>query len=78
MAPSSRVIREAGAGRPKSEQLDDLRDTTVSVYYVPMVFAFDSIQGGISEQGDGSEFVAGVLWGTKYAARDAAKRTPLQ
>jgi putative colanic acid biosynthesis UDP-glucose lipid carrier transferase len=29
--------------------LDDLRDTTVSVYYVPMVFAFDSIQGGISE-----------------------------
>ncbi|MGH8140713.1 MAG: undecaprenyl-phosphate glucose phosphotransferase [Steroidobacteraceae bacterium] len=29
--------------------LDDLRDTTVSVYYVPMVFPFDSIQGGTSE-----------------------------
>ena len=29
--------------------LDDLRDTTVSVYYVPMVFPFDTIQGGTSE-----------------------------
>jgi putative colanic acid biosynthesis UDP-glucose lipid carrier transferase len=29
--------------------LDDLRDTTVSIYYVPMVFPFDSIQGGTSE-----------------------------
>jgi putative colanic acid biosynthesis UDP-glucose lipid carrier transferase len=29
--------------------LDDLRDTTVSIYYVPMVFAFDTIQGGTSE-----------------------------
>jgi len=29
--------------------LEDLRDTTVSVYYVPMVFPFDSIQGGTSE-----------------------------
>jgi putative colanic acid biosynthesis UDP-glucose lipid carrier transferase len=29
--------------------LDDLRDTTVSIYYVPMIFPFDSIQGGTSE-----------------------------
>jgi len=29
--------------------LDDLRDTTVSIYYVPMVFPFDTIQGGTSE-----------------------------
>ncbi|HKT75080.1 MAG TPA: undecaprenyl-phosphate glucose phosphotransferase [Steroidobacteraceae bacterium] len=29
--------------------LDDLRDTTVSIYYVPMVFPFDSIQSGTSE-----------------------------
>ncbi len=29
--------------------LDELRDTTVSVYYVPMVFPFDTIQGGTSE-----------------------------
>jgi putative colanic acid biosysnthesis UDP-glucose lipid carrier transferase len=29
--------------------LDDLRDTTVSIYYVPMVFPLDSIQGGTSE-----------------------------
>ncbi len=29
--------------------LDDLRDTTVSTYYVPMVFPFDTIQGGTSE-----------------------------
>jgi putative colanic acid biosysnthesis UDP-glucose lipid carrier transferase len=29
--------------------LDDLRDTTVSVYYVPMVLPFDTIQGGTSE-----------------------------
>jgi putative colanic acid biosysnthesis UDP-glucose lipid carrier transferase len=29
--------------------LDDLRDTTVSIYYVPMVFSFDMIQGGTSE-----------------------------
>jgi putative colanic acid biosynthesis UDP-glucose lipid carrier transferase len=29
--------------------LDDLRDTTVSIYYVPMVFPFDSIQGGTTE-----------------------------
>ncbi len=29
--------------------LDDLRDTTVSVYYVPMIFPFDHIQGGTSE-----------------------------
>ena len=29
--------------------LDDLRDTTVSIYYVPMVFPFDTIQGGISD-----------------------------
>jgi putative colanic acid biosynthesis UDP-glucose lipid carrier transferase len=29
--------------------LDDLRDTTVSVYYVPTVLPFDCIQGGISE-----------------------------
>jgi putative colanic acid biosynthesis UDP-glucose lipid carrier transferase len=29
--------------------LDDLRDTTVSVYYVPMVFPFDTIQGGTTE-----------------------------
>ncbi|HVO45949.1 MAG TPA: undecaprenyl-phosphate glucose phosphotransferase [Steroidobacteraceae bacterium] len=29
--------------------LEDLRDTTVSVYYVPMVFPFDTIQGGTSE-----------------------------
>jgi putative colanic acid biosynthesis UDP-glucose lipid carrier transferase len=29
--------------------LEDLRDTTVSVYYVPTIFAFDSIQGGTSE-----------------------------
>jgi putative colanic acid biosynthesis UDP-glucose lipid carrier transferase len=29
--------------------LEDLRDTTVSVYYVPTVFPFDSIQGGTSE-----------------------------
>jgi putative colanic acid biosynthesis UDP-glucose lipid carrier transferase len=29
--------------------LDDLRDTTVSIYYVPMVFPLDCIQGGTSE-----------------------------
>ncbi|HEY3785422.1 MAG TPA: undecaprenyl-phosphate glucose phosphotransferase [Steroidobacteraceae bacterium] len=29
--------------------LDDLRDTTVSIYYVPMVLPFDSIQSGASE-----------------------------
>jgi putative colanic acid biosynthesis UDP-glucose lipid carrier transferase len=29
--------------------LDELRDTTVSIYYVPMIFPFDSIQGGTSE-----------------------------
>jgi putative colanic acid biosynthesis UDP-glucose lipid carrier transferase len=29
--------------------LDDLRDTTISIYYVPMVFPLDSIQGGTSE-----------------------------
>jgi putative colanic acid biosynthesis UDP-glucose lipid carrier transferase len=29
--------------------LDDLRDTTVSVYYIPTVLPFDCIQGGISE-----------------------------
>ena len=29
--------------------LDELRDTTVSIYYVPMVFPLDSIQGGTSE-----------------------------
>lgn len=29
--------------------LDDLTDTTVSIYYVPMIFPFDSIQGGTSE-----------------------------
>jgi putative colanic acid biosynthesis UDP-glucose lipid carrier transferase len=29
--------------------LDDLRDTTVSIYYVPMIFSFDTIQGGTSE-----------------------------
>lgn len=29
--------------------LEDLRDTTVSIYYIPTVFAFDSIQGGTSE-----------------------------
>jgi putative colanic acid biosynthesis UDP-glucose lipid carrier transferase len=29
--------------------LEDLRDTTVSIYYVPMVFPLDSIQGGTSE-----------------------------
>ncbi len=29
--------------------LSDLQDTTVSVYYVPMVFPFDTIQGGTSE-----------------------------
>jgi putative colanic acid biosynthesis UDP-glucose lipid carrier transferase len=35
-------------GRVK-QLLEDLRDTTVSIYYVPTVFAFDSIQGGTSE-----------------------------
>ena len=29
--------------------LEELRDTTVSIYYIPTVFAFDSIQGGTSE-----------------------------
>lgn len=29
--------------------LEELRDTTVSIYYVPTIFAFDSIQGGTSE-----------------------------
>jgi putative colanic acid biosynthesis UDP-glucose lipid carrier transferase len=29
--------------------LDELRDTTISIYYVPMVFPLDSIQGGTSE-----------------------------
>jgi putative colanic acid biosysnthesis UDP-glucose lipid carrier transferase len=29
--------------------LDDLRDTTVSVYYVPTLLPFDCIQGGIGE-----------------------------
>jgi putative colanic acid biosynthesis UDP-glucose lipid carrier transferase len=29
--------------------LEDLRDTTVSVYYVPTIFAFDSIQASTSE-----------------------------
>jgi len=29
--------------------LEELRDTTVSIYYVPMIFPFDSIQGGTSE-----------------------------
>jgi putative colanic acid biosynthesis UDP-glucose lipid carrier transferase len=29
--------------------LEDLRDTTVSIYYIPTVFPFDSIQGGTSE-----------------------------
>jgi len=31
------------------ELLDDLRDTTVSIYYAPMVLPFDSIQSGASE-----------------------------
>jgi putative colanic acid biosynthesis UDP-glucose lipid carrier transferase len=35
-------------GRVK-QLLEDLRDTTVSIYYVPTIFAFDSIQGGTSE-----------------------------
>jgi putative colanic acid biosysnthesis UDP-glucose lipid carrier transferase len=29
--------------------LSNLQDTTVSIYYVPMVFPFDTIQGGTSE-----------------------------
>jgi putative colanic acid biosysnthesis UDP-glucose lipid carrier transferase len=35
-------------GRVK-QLLEDLRDTTVSIYYVPTIYAFDAIQGGTSE-----------------------------